>query len=140
MSQFEWQGLGHCGRGSASGCHAFLLAPGGGASRRGAVAGGMRPEAARGEPDDVGVDRDLDDGVAWAVAWPARADGENAGQGLLPGAGGELAQAPPLAGDPGAGAQGVVDGAGGAADSRVDLPPVVVVHQGEVTALRAEDL
>ena len=62
-----------------------------GASRRGAVAGAVRPEAARGEPDDVGVERDLDGGVAGGVVWPAGADGEHAGQGLLPGAGGELA-------------------------------------------------
>jgi len=63
----------------------------------------VRPEAAFGDPDDVGVERDLDGGVAGAVVWLAGADGEHAGQGLLPGAGGELAQ-PPLARDPGAGA------------------------------------
>jgi hypothetical protein len=34
----------------------------------------------------------------------------------------------------------VVDGAGGVADGGVDVPPVVVVHQGEVAALGAEDL
>jgi len=72
-----------------------------------------RPEAICGEPDDVGVDRDLDDGVAGAVVWPAGADGEHAGQGLMPGAGGEPAQPVLLARDPGAGAQGLVDGAGG---------------------------
>jgi hypothetical protein len=38
-----------------------------------------RPEAICGEPDDVGVDRDLDDGVAGAVAWPDGADGEHVG-------------------------------------------------------------
>ena len=76
----------------------------------------MHPEAARSEPDDVGVDRDLDDGVARAVALPAGADAEHAGQGLIPGAGGELAHPPLLAGDPGAGAQGVVDGLCGVVD------------------------
>src|SRR5580704_2955281 len=40
------------------------VAPLAGASDRGAVADAARPEAACGEPDDVGVDRDLDDGVA----------------------------------------------------------------------------
>ena len=38
-----------------------------GASRRGAVL----PEAARGEPHDVGVYRDLDGGAGGAVVWPA---------------------------------------------------------------------
>ena len=79
-----------------------------GASRRGAVL----PEAARGEPDDVGVYRDLDGGAGGAVVWPAGAAAEHAGQGLFPGAGGELAQALPLARDPGAAAEGLVDGAG----------------------------
>jgi hypothetical protein len=60
------------------------------------------PEAACSEPDDVGVDRDLDDGVAGAAA-------EHCGQGLLPGAGGELQEALPLASDPDAGAEGLVD-------------------------------
>jgi hypothetical protein len=108
-----------------------------GAARR---LGFLRPEAARGEPDDVGVDRDLDDGMAGPVVWPAGAGGEHAGQGLLPGAGGELVQALPLARDPGAAAEGVVDGAGGLADGSVHVPPVVLVHQGEVAALRVEDL
>ena len=45
---------------------------------RGAVAGAVLPEAVRGEPDDVGVDRDLDDGVAGAVVWPAGAAAEHA--------------------------------------------------------------
>jgi hypothetical protein len=36
------------------------------------LAGAVRPEAACGEPDDVGVYRDLDDGVARAVVLPAR--------------------------------------------------------------------
>jgi hypothetical protein len=70
-------------------------------------------EEACGEPDDVGVDRDLDDGLAGAVVLPAGADAEQDGQGLLPGAGGELAHPPLLAGDPGSAAQSVVDGAGG---------------------------
>ena len=39
-----------------------------------AVAGVVPLEAARGEPDDVGVDRDLDGGVTGAVVWPAGAD------------------------------------------------------------------
>src|SRR5215813_9839447 len=54
--------------------------------------GAVRPEAACGEPDDVGVDRDLDGGVAGAVVLPAWAGAEHAGQGLMPGAGGEVAQ------------------------------------------------
>ena len=48
-----------------------------------------------------------------AVVLPARADAEHAGQGLMPGAGGELAQPLSLARDPGAGAQRPGDGAGG---------------------------
>jgi hypothetical protein len=56
----------------------------------GAVAGAVFPRAARGEPYDVGVDRDLNDGVAGAVVLQAGADAEHAGQGLTPGAGGEL--------------------------------------------------
>src|SRR5690348_13840977 len=47
-----------------------------GASDHGAVAGAVCLEAACGEPDDVGVDRDLDDGVAGAVVLPARAGAE----------------------------------------------------------------
>jgi hypothetical protein len=35
------------------------------------VAGAVFPEAARGEPDDVGGYRDLDDGVAGAAVLPA---------------------------------------------------------------------
>jgi hypothetical protein len=97
-------------------------------------------EAAFGEPDDVGVDRDLDGGVGGAVVWPAGADGQRVGQGLLPGAGGELVQAPPLPGDPGAAAQGMADGAGGAADGGVNLVPVMLMDQSEVAALGAEDL
>ena len=77
-----------------------------GASRRGAVL----PEAARGEPDDVGVYRDLDDGVGGAVVCPARAAAEHPGEGPGPGAGGELVQPLPLARDPGAAAQGLVNG------------------------------
>jgi hypothetical protein len=46
------------------------------------------PEDACGEPDDAGVDGDLDGGVAGAVVLPVWADAERAGQGLLPGAGG----------------------------------------------------
>src|SRR6185437_15889301 len=84
-----------------------------GASRRGAVL----PEAARGEPHDVGVYRDLDGGAGGAVVWPAA---EHAGQGLFPGAGGELAQALPLARDPGAAAEGLVDSLGGGADGGLD--------------------
>ena len=84
------------------------------------MAGAVCPEAACGEPDDVGVYRDLNDGVA--VVWPGGAGAERAGQGLIPGAGGELAQALPLARDPDAGAQGLVDGAGGGADGGLDLP------------------
>jgi hypothetical protein len=61
------------------------------ASRWLRVPGAVPLEAARGEPHDVGVDRDLDGGVAGAVVWPARGDGEHVGQGLVPGAGGELA-------------------------------------------------
>src|SRR5206468_9324777 len=102
--------------------------------------GAVLLEAARGEPDDVGVDRDLDDGVAGAGVWPAGLAAEHAGQGLVPGAGGELLQALPLARDPGAAAQGLVDGAGGGADDGVDVLPGVVVQLGEVAALGAEDL
>jgi len=100
----------------------------------------VRPEAARGEPDDVGVDRDFDGGAGGEAAWLAGADAGHAGQGLLPGAGGELVQALPLARDPGVGAQGLVDGAGGVADGGVHVPPVVLVRQGEVAALGGEDL
>jgi hypothetical protein len=100
----------------------------------------LRPEGACGEPDNVGVYRDLDDGMAGAIVWPARAGAEHVGQGLSPGAGGELAQAPPLARDPGVGAQGTVDGAGGPADGGVHVQPVVVVQLGEVAALGSEDL
>ena len=107
-----------------------------GASRRGAVF----PEAARGEPDDIGVYGDLDGGVAGAVVWPARSAAEHVGQGLFPGAGGELVQALPLARDPGAAAQGLVDGAGGGADGGLDVLPRVAVQLGEVAALRLEDL
>jgi hypothetical protein len=57
--------------------------------------------------------------MAGAVVWLAGAGGEHAGQGLLPGAGGELAHPLPLARDPGASAQRLVDGAGGVADGEV---------------------
>ena len=67
------------------------------------MAGAVLPEASCGEPDDVGVYRDLGDGLAGAVVWPAGPAAEHAGQGLIPGAGGELLQALPLAWDPGAG-------------------------------------
>jgi hypothetical protein len=110
-----------------------------GASGRGAVAGVVRPEAARGEPDDVGVDRDLDDGVAVVLPAAAGAGGEGAGQGLVPGAGGELAHALPLAGDLGSAAQGLVYGVGGA-DGGLGFVLLVVVQLGEVAALGAEDL
>jgi hypothetical protein len=53
--------------------------------------GRVRPEAARREPDDIGVERDLDGGVAGGAVWPAGADGEHTGESVLPGAGGELA-------------------------------------------------
>jgi hypothetical protein len=104
------------------------------------VAGAVRPEAACGEPDDVGVYGDLHDWVARAVVWPAGPAGEHAGQGPFPGAGGELFQALPLAGDPGTAAQGLVDGAGGGADGGLDVLPRVVAQLGEVAALGAEDL
>ena len=104
------------------------------------MAGAVLPEAAGGEPDDVGVYGDLDDGVAGAVVWPPGPAAEHVGQGLVPGAGGELVQALPLAGDPGAVAQGLVDGAGGGADGGLDVVPRVVVQLGVVAALRAEDL
>jgi hypothetical protein len=100
----------------------------------------VRPEAACGEPDGVGVYRDLDDGLAGVVVWPAGPAAEHAGQGLIPGAGGELLQALPLARDPGAAAQRVVDGARGGADGGLDVRPRVVVQLGEVAALGAEDL
>jgi hypothetical protein len=78
------------GRWSATESEPFRRGAAAGASRRGAVL----PEAARGEPHDIGVYRDLDGGAGGAVVWPAA---EHAGQGLFPGAGGELAQALPLA-------------------------------------------
>lgn len=90
----------------------------------------LRPEDACGEPDDVGVDGDLDGGVAGAAVLPAWADAERAGQGLLPGAGGELTHPPLLARDPGAGAQGVVDGAAGIADRVPQAPRMMQL--GEV--------
>ena len=102
------------------------------------MAGAVCPEAACGEPDDVGVYRYFNDGVA--VVWPGGAAAEHAGQGLVPGAGGELLHALPLAGDPGALAQGLVYGADGSADGGLDLPWRVVTQLGEVAALGAEDL
>ena len=51
-----------------------------------------------------GYYRDLDDGLAGAVVWSAGLAAEHVGQGLIPGAGGELLQALPLARDPDAGA------------------------------------
>jgi len=87
------------------------------------VAGALCPEAACGEPDDAGVYRDLDDGPAGAVVLLAGPAAEHAGQGLVPGAGGELAQALPLARDPGSAAQGLVDGVGGVADGGLDVLP-----------------
>src|SRR5262252_3599128 len=79
-------------------------------------------------------------GVGGEVAWLAGADAEHAGQGLLPGAGGEVAHPPLLAGDPAAAAQGVVDGAGGVVD-RVSHPPrVVQLGEAAVAALGAEYL
>jgi hypothetical protein len=107
-----------------------------GASRRGAVF----PEAACGEPDDVGVYGDLDDGLAGVVVWPAGAAAEHAGQDLIPGGGGDLLQVLPLARDPGAAAEGLVDGVGGGADGGLDVPPRMAVQLGEVAALRLEDL
>ena len=100
------------------------------------MAGAVLPEDACGEPDDVGVYRDLDDGVGGAVVCPAGAAAEHAGQGPGPGAGGELVQPLPLARDPGAAAQGLVDGAGGVADGGLDVLPGVVVQLSEVAALR----
>jgi hypothetical protein len=50
-----------------------------GVSRSCSVAGARRPEGMCGEPDDVGVDRDLDGGVDETVVWPA---GGGAGCGL----------------------------------------------------------
>jgi hypothetical protein len=97
------------------------------------------PEAACGEPDDLGVYRDLDDGAAWVVVLAAVV-AVHAGQGLIPGAGGELLHALPLARDPGAVAHGLVDGAGGGADGGLDVLPRVVAQLGEVAALGAEDL
>ena len=101
------------------------------------MAGAVLPQAACGEPDDVGVYGDLDDWVAAAVVLLAAAGAEHAGQGLVPGAGGELLQAVPLARDPGAAAQGLVDGAGSGADGGVDVLPRVMVQLGEVAALSA---
>ena len=79
------------------------------------------------------------------TGWPGpssapAADAEHPGQGLIPGAGGELLQALALARDPGAGAQGLVDGAGGVTDGAVHVLPRVMVQLGEAVALRAEDL
>src|SRR5712691_2637871 len=117
-----------------------VVGPLAGASGRGAVAGAVLPEAARGEPDDVRVDRDLNDGMAGPGVWPARTGAEHPGQGLVPGAGGELVHALPLAGDPGSAAQGLVDGAGGGADGGLDFLLLVLAQLGEVAALRLEDL
>jgi hypothetical protein len=100
----------------------------------------VRPEAAGGEPDDVGVYRDLDGSVAGAVVCPAGADGERAGRGLLPDSAGELAQPLLLARDPGAAAEGLVEDAGGVADGGVHVLPRVASQLGEMAALRAEDL
>jgi hypothetical protein len=104
------------------------------------VAGAVLPEDACGEPGDVGVYRDLDDGVGGAVVCPARAAAEHPGEGPGPGAGGELVQPLPLARDPGAAAQGLVDGVGGVADGGLDVLPGVVVQLSVVAALRLEDL
>jgi len=49
-------------------------------------------------------------------------------------------QALPLARDPGAAAEGLVDGLGGGADGGLDVLPRAVVQQGDVAALRLEDL
>src|SRR5262249_31192362 len=106
------------------------------ASRCRTMPGVLRLEEACGELDDVGVDRDLDGGLAGAVVLPAWAGAEQDRQDLLPGAGGELAHPPLLAGDPGAAAHGVVDGAGGVAQS----PRVVQPGEVAVAALGAEDL
>ena len=54
--------------------------------------------------------------------------------------GGEQAQPPLLPRDPGAAAQGLVDGAGDGGDGDVHELLPVVAQQGEVAALRAEDL
>src|ERR1700760_2657792 len=58
-----------------------------------------------------------------AAGGRAGAAAEHAGQGLFPGAGGELAEALPLARDPGAAAEGLVDGLGGGADGGLDVLP-----------------
>src|SRR5215472_3900654 len=52
-----------------------------------------RPEARSGEPDDVGVDRDLDDGGSWGRGLVSRGDAQRR---LLTGAEAELTQALPL--------------------------------------------
>jgi hypothetical protein len=54
----------------------FVAGPPAGASGRGVVADAVLAEASCGEPDDVGVDRDLNDG---AVVLPAGAAGECVG-------------------------------------------------------------
>ena len=48
------------------------------------MAGTVRLQAACGEPDDVGVYRDLDDGLAGAVVLPAGPATEHAGQVRVP--------------------------------------------------------
>jgi len=96
----------------------------------------LRPEVVRGEPDDLRVDRDLDDGVAGEVVLPA---GAGLGRGLWPGAWVELVQPLPLGQGPGADTQGTVDGGRGVTDGGLDLPPSVVLQLGKVAPLRAED-
>jgi hypothetical protein len=127
----EWQGAGD---GMPVDVRYSVVGPLAGASGRGAVAGAVLPEAACGEPDDVGVYRDLDGGVAGPAVWPAGAGAEHAGQGLFPDAGSELLQALPLARYPDAGAQGLVDGTGSGADSGVHVLPLVVAQLGKVAA------
>jgi hypothetical protein len=95
------------------------------------------PEVARGEPDDVGVDGDLDGGVAAAVVWLAGASAQLGGEFVLPGRRGELAHPVLLAGNPGAVAQSAVDGGGCVAGRRLGQLPRVAVQPGEVTAVGA---
>jgi hypothetical protein len=101
------------------------------------VAGVRRPEGVRGEPDDVGVYRDLDGRAAGAVVLPA---GIAHARGLSPGAEVQAADALLLARGPGAAPEGLLDGVRGVADGGVDAPPVGVVRQGGVASLGVEDL
>ena len=101
------------------------------------MAGAVLPEDACGEPGDVGVYRDLDDGVGGAVVCPARAAAEHPGEGPGPGAGGELVQPLPLARDPGAAAQGLVNGAGGVLPDAQNERGGGAVDEREASAIRS---